>query len=309
MTKKVFYLMMTLLMMMSATRANAQVRIGGLTNPNQSAVLDLNPDTGTGSLGLALPRVALTSTASFVPLQSHVAGMMVYNTVTTGDVAPGAYFNDGSKWLRIGTGTLTITDSIVGNEVTNATSGGGLTRAGNGTASSPFTLGIADGGVTTARLADDAVTSAKIADGAITTIDLANNAVSTDKIANGAVTAAKLASGAVTATKLGQMGASSGQTLVWNGSAWAPKSSAKFTKSRITGTLIKGVVGLQWANVASSDKIVIVTGYSPNIKEGGASLATAEARQISTSSTWSVFFARSWGDDVINVTIDYVIIE
>ncbi|MFT4222752.1 hypothetical protein [Dysgonomonas sp.] len=66
--------------------------------------------------------------------------------------------------------TLSINDAdyIVGNEVTNATTGGGLVRAGSGTTGSPYTLGIADNGVTTARINADAVTTAKIANANVT---------------------------------------------------------------------------------------------------------------------------------------------
>jgi hypothetical protein len=41
-------------------------------------------------------------------------------------------------------------------------------------------------------------------------------------INNGAVTTAKIADGAVTSAKLNQMGATDGQVLKWNGSAWTP---------------------------------------------------------------------------------------
>jgi hypothetical protein len=44
--------------------------------------------------------------------------------------------------------------------------------------------------------------------------------VVTDRIADGAVTTPKIADGAITANKLNQMGATSGQILKWNGSAW-----------------------------------------------------------------------------------------
>jgi hypothetical protein len=44
--------------------------------------------------------------------------------------------------------------------------------------------------------------------------------VVTDRIADGAVKTPKIADGAITANKLNQMGATSGQILKWNGSAW-----------------------------------------------------------------------------------------
>ena len=52
-----------------------------------------------------------------------------------------------------------------------------MERAGSGTAASPYTLGIANNGVTNARIADNAVNSAKIANGTIITEDLANGSV------------------------------------------------------------------------------------------------------------------------------------
>jgi hypothetical protein len=134
-------------------------------------MLDLNPTNATdnGTLGLALPRVELTSTTSYAPLKTHVAGMTVYNTKTLGDVTPGTYYNDGTKWIRIGSGTLTAeVDGIVGNEITDTIAGGGLTRAGSGTAASPYKVGIKDGGVTTAKIADQAVSLAKIVPAAVT---------------------------------------------------------------------------------------------------------------------------------------------
>jgi hypothetical protein len=102
MTEKTFFWMPALILLISAASVKAQVRIGGDADPNESAVLDLNATNAANNskLGLALPRVALISTASFAPLQAHVAGMMVYNTGTIGDITPGTYYNDGSKWIR-----------------------------------------------------------------------------------------------------------------------------------------------------------------------------------------------------------------
>jgi hypothetical protein len=60
--KRIFFLMLTLLIMSTASM-NAQVRIGGLDDPAQGAVLDLNPNNSSDNteykMGLALPRVYL----------------------------------------------------------------------------------------------------------------------------------------------------------------------------------------------------------------------------------------------------------
>jgi hypothetical protein len=122
---------------------NAQVRIGGLEDPNLSAILDLNADNDESKsidLGLALPRVALTSTGSSDPLKAHVKGMIVYNIAIADDVTHGTYYNDGSKWVRLGKGTLTVAPD------------GGLALDGSGTVDDPHILGIAAGGVTADKL-------------------------------------------------------------------------------------------------------------------------------------------------------------
>jgi hypothetical protein len=236
--KKTTISLMLALLILSVTGANAQVRIGGTDDPNPSAVLDLNATNAAnnGALGLALPRVELTSTTSYSPLKAHMAGMTVYNTKLTGDVTPGTYYNDGSKWIRIGSVSsveplISEEDGVIGNEVLDATTNGGLTRAGSGTATAPYTLGIANNGVTTARIADGNVTTAKIADGTVAAVDLASNAVTTAKILNANVTldklalnsvnsakivdasiaTADLADGAVTADKLNKMNATANQ--------------------------------------------------------------------------------------------------
>lgn len=67
----------------------------GASVPNSSAGLDVNFTT----MGLLIPRVALTSTTSFLPLAAHIAGMIVYNTATAADVVPGLYFNNGTRWV------------------------------------------------------------------------------------------------------------------------------------------------------------------------------------------------------------------
>jgi hypothetical protein len=138
---------MLTLIVMSAASVNAQVRIGGLDDPNSSAVLDLNATDATdnGTLGLALPRVALTSTSEAVK-----KGMIVYNTATAGDVTPGMYYNDGEKWIRVGNGTLTFD------------SDGDLTIVSPMAGDESYTFGIAAGGVTAAKLNAMGATSGQV---------------------------------------------------------------------------------------------------------------------------------------------------
>ena len=198
MTKKIFIIL--ILALAGMTCASAQMRIGGSEAPNKSAVLDLNPDndtiSGNATLGLALPRINLKNSNDAFPLKSHVKGMIVYNTATTGDLIPGVYINDGKKWLQLVDSNTQFSDSIlqyisnntlntalvdsiitlihengldgyIGNFVTDATPNGGLVRSGTGDEVSPYTLGIAAGGVTTERIADKSVTFNKLADNTV----------------------------------------------------------------------------------------------------------------------------------------------
>ena len=88
----------------------AQVGIG-TTTPNTDAELDI---TSTNR-GVLLPRVLLTNTTSPLPLSTDVAGMLVYNTATAGDVTPGFYYNDGAIWIRLGAVAASADWTITGN--------------------------------------------------------------------------------------------------------------------------------------------------------------------------------------------------
>ena len=120
--KKIF-LTITLAVGLMAT---AQVKIGNdPTNIDANSILELE----TTNQGLLFPRVALVSTTSYAPLNDTLPntkqkGMTVYNTATTGDVTPGLYTNDGTKWVKMGAATvapLNITAEQSGNYTALAT--------------------------------------------------------------------------------------------------------------------------------------------------------------------------------------------
>ncbi|WP_344823261.1 hypothetical protein, partial [Rurimicrobium arvi] len=201
MNKQVYALSACMLLLCSSgVYAQSKMKDGTISSsalPNANAILDLE----SNRRGLLLPRIALTATNSASPLSAHVQGMAVYNTATAGSgstaVIPGYYINDGTKWIRlISKGEVSLAntalsssttpagnsigdmvfnttavagppaipagpvfwdgsswqpvgaDAAVGNEVLNATTNKGLTRAGSGTAASPFTLGLTDGTAT-----------------------------------------------------------------------------------------------------------------------------------------------------------------
>jgi hypothetical protein len=70
-------------------------------------------ETSVGTKGLLLPRVALVSTDNAYPLTKHIVAMQVFNTNTDGDVTPGVYYNDGTKWVRVGNGTVSVTEEFI----------------------------------------------------------------------------------------------------------------------------------------------------------------------------------------------------
>ena len=105
----------------------------GTTTPNANALLDVDATSTAG--GILLPRLSLTSTTSFAPLSAHVAGMMVYNTATVNDVTPGFYYNNGTKWNSVSSGTThpliqsvsLTTDQIISGTTFTAVPGMSLT--------------------------------------------------------------------------------------------------------------------------------------------------------------------------------------
>lgn len=92
-----------MMLILGLSQIDAQVTIGSGDSPDTNALLDLKESGTTSTKGLLMPRVALTSTTSYAPMAGHVMGMTIYNTATVGDVTPGYYYNDGSKWIRLET--------------------------------------------------------------------------------------------------------------------------------------------------------------------------------------------------------------
>jgi len=112
--RKVLFLMFLLLLMgLGAASVKAQVRIGGNTAPSAAAVLDLNATdaTNTGTRGLVLPRVDLTSnTMQLTNGVANVTGTLVYNTTaTSGQI--GVYYWNGTKWVQASLPATSAADS------------------------------------------------------------------------------------------------------------------------------------------------------------------------------------------------------
>jgi hypothetical protein len=78
----------------------AQVGVG-TTQPHSSSILELNSTTK----GFLPPRIALTATNAVSPLTTPAAGLLVYNTATSGtspnNVVPGYYYWSGTAWINL----------------------------------------------------------------------------------------------------------------------------------------------------------------------------------------------------------------
>ena len=91
-----FFMLVCLLIISTMSSAQGVAMNTTLAPANAAAGLDIDFATK----GFLIPRVALTGTGSFAPLgATHIIGMIVYNTVTTADVTPGLYYNNGAKWV------------------------------------------------------------------------------------------------------------------------------------------------------------------------------------------------------------------
>ena len=119
MKKLLFFIALTLF---SATQVWGQQKIkdgtvAGQNLPNKDALLELE----SLNKGLLHVRLELKELSDPSPLSAHTAGMMVYNTAQTADVQPGIYYNDGTQWVRLGSGdssSETVTTLINNNDGT-----------------------------------------------------------------------------------------------------------------------------------------------------------------------------------------------
>ncbi|NTW33682.1 MAG: hypothetical protein HGB12_13860, partial [Bacteroidetes bacterium] len=68
---------------------------------DNSAMLDIS----STNQGMRIPRVALTNTTSSAPITNPANSLLVYDSVSAGDVTPGFYYWDNTKWIRLATGS------------------------------------------------------------------------------------------------------------------------------------------------------------------------------------------------------------
>jgi hypothetical protein len=96
--KRFPFTLLILLFVVYTARAQNNVGINdNNSSPKASAMLDVY----STSKGMLIPRLALTSTTTAAPVTSPETSLLIYNTATTGDVTPGYYYWDASKWVRL----------------------------------------------------------------------------------------------------------------------------------------------------------------------------------------------------------------
>ncbi|MFD1817258.1 hypothetical protein SAMN04515674_1073 [Pseudarcicella hirudinis] len=79
----------------SVRTINAQMKNG--TNPDNLNASEIKASNN----GLLVPSVYRTSTIFSDPLGSHVEVMRIYSSANSGNIVPGFYYSDGSKWVGI----------------------------------------------------------------------------------------------------------------------------------------------------------------------------------------------------------------
>ncbi len=195
----------------------------------------------------------LAGTASS-PTVSKIQGKSVSSTApTNGQVLK--YNTTNSSWEPSSDAGLTSeVDGVIGNEVTSATTNGGLTLSGSGTSASPYTLGLPTTGVTSGQIMKwDGSKWALASDTDTNTTYTASSGLTltgTAFSANDATTTAKgivqLAgdlggtSASPTVKKIQGTAVSSsapttaGESLVYNGTSWTPSSNTLTVSPEIT---------------------------------------------------------------------------
>lgn len=141
---------------------------------------------------------------------------------------------DITGFISLGAGTPPAAlASSNGGEIWRNNTTGELWRS-NGT--NWIFVGILDGDRGDITVSSDGNTLT-IDNGAVSTAKIASSAIDSSKIAANAVRSSDIGSGQVTMSKIAQAGASSGQVIKWNGSAWVPSSDASAPTGAAGGDL------------------------------------------------------------------------
>ncbi len=217
---------------------------GNASTVNLAGYLD---NTDAQSISLVGDTLSISGSAGTVSLAGYLDNTDVLAGLSCG-LNQIAKWN-GSAWACASDSGLTSeVDGVIGNEVTDATAGGGLTRAGLGTNVSPYTLGIAAGGVTNAMLSNSALTvsagsgltggGSVSLGGTVTLSSTLGTDIDSSEIVNGTIATADIAASAITAALV-----SDGTLTTADLSATAGITNAQLANSSITVTAGAGLSG------------------------------------------------------------------
>jgi hypothetical protein len=220
-------------------------------------------NTGTGDnyvigidqAALSLSKTQITGTAITAADTGTVTSTMILDgTIVNADISASAAIDktkiSGTAVTQADTGTVTSTmianNTIVDADINAAAaiaatkiSGTAVTQADTGTVTSTM---IANNTIVDADInAAAAIAATKISGTAVTQAD--TGTVTSTMIANNTIVDADIsASAAIAPSKIGQASATNGQSLGWNGSAWAAQPSLGF--DNIPTTVPGGIAGL-----------------------------------------------------------------
>lgn len=195
---------------------------------------------------------------------------------------------NGTAWVPTTINTNVVEkDSVIGNEISDVSTNGGLTRTGTGTAASPFKVGLISGTATGQSLQWNG-----------TSWVLVSNATADNWGTQTATTTSTLSGNGTTTSPLtiAQQGASSGQVLSWNGTTWIPVfiiEKDSIVGNEVTDTITGGGLTLSGSRTAISPLKI-------GIKSG-----TANGQVLTwnaTTQSWSAQTptADNWGSQVVN---------
>jgi hypothetical protein len=101
---KKLYFALYFTFVITSTVSAQSIGIGAtIFTPSDCSILDMSTTTNKGIL---IPNLALTALTTYAPATGTAKiGLLIYNTATVAGITPGYYYWDGSKWVRILSGS------------------------------------------------------------------------------------------------------------------------------------------------------------------------------------------------------------
>ena len=190
--------------------------ISGGNTANLSSLLDNTDSQAISKTGNTL---SITGSAGTVDLSGYLDNTDVLASLSCA-LNQIAKWN-GSAWICASdSGITSEVDGVIGNEVTDATASGGLTRSGVGTNVSPYTLGIGSAAVTNAMLANSGLTitaGAGLTGGGSVVL---GGTVTVSSAFGASIDNSEITDGTITFADIGANSCSNNQIFKFNGTAW-----------------------------------------------------------------------------------------